>query len=79
MGLKTLCEVFAVPPTTLQRTLARAELALQAALRGFYPARIGWPSLEHQRRMATWVQKREPLLKNIFGFVDGKNYRVREQ
>ncbi|KAE8992639.1 hypothetical protein PR003_g5872 [Phytophthora rubi] len=76
MGLKSLCEIFAVPPTTLHRTVAQAELALQAALRGLYPARIGWPSLEHQHRMAAWVEIREPLLKNVFGFVDGKNYRV---
>lgn len=47
MGLKTMCEVFAAPPTTLQRTLAWSDLALQTALRGFYSARIGWPSLEH--------------------------------
>ncbi|KUF80616.1 hypothetical protein AM588_10005289 [Phytophthora nicotianae] len=26
--------------------------------------------------MAAWVHAREPLLDNIFGFVDGKNYRV---
>ncbi|ETP23156.1 hypothetical protein F441_03681 [Phytophthora nicotianae CJ01A1] len=76
MGVKTICEIFAVPPTTLQRTLMKAEHALEAALRGFYPARISWPSLGHQRRMAAWVHAREPLLDNIFGFVDGKNYRV---
>ncbi|KAF1786494.1 hypothetical protein GQ600_3552 [Phytophthora cactorum] len=26
--------------------------------------------------MAQWVEAREPLLKNVFGFVDGKNLRV---
>ncbi|KAG3234399.1 hypothetical protein PI124_g20545 [Phytophthora idaei] len=35
VGLKTLCEVFAVPPSTLQRTLAREEKALQAFLKVF--------------------------------------------
>lgn len=71
MGLKTRCEVFVEPPTTLQRTLARGDVALQTARRGFYPTRIGWASLEHQQRMAFWVEAREPLLKNVFGFVDG--------
>ncbi|KAG3067571.1 hypothetical protein PI125_g23619 [Phytophthora idaei] len=26
--------------------------------------------------MAVWVKAHEPLLENIFGYVDGKNYRV---
>ncbi|KAF1784995.1 hypothetical protein GQ600_19300 [Phytophthora cactorum] len=27
--------------------------------------------------MVSWVEAREPLLKNVFEFVDAKNYRVR--
>ncbi|KAG3131012.1 hypothetical protein PC128_g26664 [Phytophthora cactorum] len=26
--------------------------------------------------MAVWVKAHEPLLENIFGYVDGKNYRA---
>ncbi|KAF1792925.1 hypothetical protein GQ600_27390 [Phytophthora cactorum] len=43
----------------------------------FYPARIGWPSLELSCEWLPGLKPEHPLLKNVFGFVDGKNYRVR--
>ncbi|KAG2899844.1 hypothetical protein PC128_g9677 [Phytophthora cactorum] len=44
MEQSTLCMVFATPPSTLSRTLRRAEEALSKALTGYAPARISWPS-----------------------------------
>lgn len=77
MEQTTLCLVFGVPPSTLSRTLRRAEESLASALKGYAPARISWPSPSSQAEMAKLVEAREPLLQHTFGFIDGKNLRVR--
>ncbi|KUF84205.1 hypothetical protein AM588_10000653 [Phytophthora nicotianae] len=74
----TLCMLFGVPPSTLSRTLCKAEEALSCALRDFAPARISWPSPSRQRELASLVNAREPLLQYTFGFIDGKNFRVQQ-
>jgi hypothetical protein len=76
MEQTTLCMLFGAPPSTLMRTLRRAETALSKALDGFAPARIAWPSPGHQIELARLVQAREPLLTHTFGFIDGKNLKV---
>ncbi|EGZ27306.1 hypothetical protein PHYSODRAFT_469825, partial [Phytophthora sojae] len=63
------------PPSTISRTLRRAEEALSQALKGYAPARISWPSPARQAELAKLVEAREPLLKHTFGFIDGKNLR----
>ncbi|EGZ26758.1 hypothetical protein PHYSODRAFT_470027 [Phytophthora sojae] len=75
MEQSSLCMLFGVPPSTLSRTLARAEEALAQALSGYAPARISWPSPARQAELAKLVEAREPLLKHTFGFIDGKNFR----
>eukprot|EP00644_Phytophthora_capsici_P013767 jgi/Phyca11/117579/e_gw1.33.147.1 len=75
---KTLCELFGVPPATLSRVLANAEAALCASLKVLPDASIRFPSKEQQVDWARLTQAREPLLQGIWGFVDGKNYRVQE-
>ncbi|EGZ12890.1 hypothetical protein PHYSODRAFT_514526 [Phytophthora sojae] len=70
--------MFGVPPSTLSRTLRRAEEALSLALTGYAPARISWPSPLRQAELARMVNKREPLLTHTFGFIDGKNLRVQQ-
>ncbi|KAG3131963.1 hypothetical protein C6341_g23121 [Phytophthora cactorum] len=72
----TLCMVFGVPPSTLSRTLRRAEKPLAKSLEDYAPARIAWPSPARQMELARLVEDREPLLKHMFGFIDGKNLRV---
>ncbi|ETP40707.1 hypothetical protein F442_12028 [Phytophthora nicotianae P10297] len=78
MENSTLSLLFGVPPSTLARTLKKAENALAAALKGYSPARIAWPSPARQVELAGLVESREPLLKHTFGFIDGKNLRVKE-
>ncbi|ETP24167.1 hypothetical protein F441_02788 [Phytophthora nicotianae CJ01A1] len=68
--------LFGLPPSTLARTLRKAEKALAAALKGYPPARIAWPSAPEQAELARLVEAREPLLKYTFGFTDDKNLRV---
>ncbi|KAE9043155.1 hypothetical protein PR002_g3492 [Phytophthora rubi] len=77
MEQSSLCILFGVPPSMLSRTLRRAEEALSQALNGYAPDRISWPSPSRQVEMARMVNKREPLLTHTFGFIDGKNLRVR--
>ncbi|KAG1711902.1 hypothetical protein DVH05_009143 [Phytophthora capsici] len=78
MEQSTLCMLFGAPPSTLSRTLIRAEEALHRALLGYAYARIPWPSPERQAKLAKLVEAREPLLSHTFGFIDGKNLRVQQ-
>ncbi|GMF21919.1 unnamed protein product [Phytophthora lilii] len=76
--LKTLCEIFGVPPATLSNILTNAEVALEQALLSLPDAAIRYPTKKTQLEWAATVQAREPLVAGVWGFVDGKNYRVQE-
>ena len=75
---KTWSEMFGIAPSTLSRTLLKAEIALLATLNSMREARIEWPSLDDQVRMALAVEAKEPIVQGRWGFIDGKNYRVQE-
>jgi hypothetical protein len=78
MELKTLCELFGVPLSTLSRSLSKAETALSMALKNLPDARIKYPSLDEQRQWSQLVENKEPLVKKRWGFIDGKNYCVQK-
>src|SRR5438874_1942118 len=78
MEAKTLCELFGIPSSTLSRILQNAETALEQCLRDIPEAKITWPSYTEQQEWAIWVERKEPLLKGRWGFVDGKNYKVQK-
>ena len=78
MEYKTICELFAVSPTTMSRIIKNAEIALEKSLLNIPEAQIRWPSLEEQELFARKVQELEPLLRGRWGFADGKNLRVQE-
>ncbi|KAJ3242382.1 hypothetical protein HDU77_010777, partial [Chytriomyces hyalinus] len=73
-----LCMQFNLSPTTLQRTLSKAEIALATSLKHLSDAKIQWPSKSEQRAWARAIEEKEPLVTNKFGFIDGKNYPVQE-
>lgn len=75
---KTWSEMFGIVPSTLSRTLLKAEIALLATLNTMREARVEWPSLDDQVRMALAVEAKEPIIKGRWGFIDGKNYHVQE-
>ncbi|KAE8874854.1 hypothetical protein PF003_g41021 [Phytophthora fragariae] len=77
MEQSSLSMLFGVPPSTLSSILLRGEDALSKTLHGYAPARISWPSPTRQAELAKLVEAREPLLKYTFGFIDGKNFKVR--
>ncbi|KAF1778189.1 hypothetical protein GQ600_24926 [Phytophthora cactorum] len=68
----TLCLLFGVPPSTLVRTLRRAEEALALTLKDFAPARIAWPSPARQVEMVRLTEAREPLLSTQSASSTGK-------
>ncbi|DBA05378.1 TPA: hypothetical protein N0F65_007540 [Lagenidium giganteum] len=75
---KTLCELFGVPPSTMSRTLRKAEIALQKALKDIPQASVRWPTRVEQERWAECVFRKEPLLKGCFCVADGENYILQE-
>ena len=75
---KTICELFAVPPATFSRILSNSEEALSIALREIPDAGIRWPYFEQQEQWADATEAREPRVKGVFAFVDGKNLTVQQ-
>ena len=55
---KTWSEMFGLAPSTLSRTLIKAEIALLQTLNVTKEADISWPSKEDQMRMALLVEKK---------------------
>lgn len=78
MGTKTLCRMFGAPPSTINRTLIKAEKALLRALKAEPLAAIKWPTLEQQREWALLVQRKNPLVRGRWGFIDGKNFHIQK-
>ena len=62
---KTWSEMFGVSPSTLSRTLLKAEVALLHALNATKEADVVWPSKDDQIRMALLVE-REVSMMNSF-------------
>jgi hypothetical protein len=73
---KTWSEMFGIAPTTLDRTLLKAEEALLLTLEFLPEVVIEWPSHQLQIELALKVQRKEPLITGRWGFADGKNYDV---
>jgi hypothetical protein len=74
----TICQVFAIPPSTLSRYLDEGEALLAEILPGVRDAQIRWPSKELQVEFVEKLAEKEPLVLHKFGFVDGKNFRIKE-
>jgi hypothetical protein len=73
---KTLCELFGVPPSTFSRVMRLAAEALRLTLRAIAEAQIRYPDKPTQRRWAAITHAKEPIVSGVWGFVDGKNYKV---
>jgi hypothetical protein len=67
---------FGLTSSTFSRNLWEAEKALYKALHHVPEAHVCWPTKEQQQQWAHLVELKEPLVKNCFGFIDGKNYNV---
>ena len=76
MAMKSLCHIFGCPPATCCRALQEASTCLSICLKDCPAARIAWPSHEEQVLWASLVEKKNPLVKGRWGFIDGKNFHV---
>lgn len=75
---KTRCELFGVPPTTFSRVMANEEVALFKCLQDLPEAAIRFPNKAEQHEWARLTNMKEPVVQGVWGFVDGKNYKVQE-
>ena len=71
---KTLCEIFAVVPSTFSRVLANAEEAFYKALKNIPDEAVKWPSIQLQQQWTQLTNEREPLIEGVFEFVDGSEF-----
>ncbi len=76
--LKTIGQLHGCRKNTASRIIRKAELALDKTLRTHPLSKILWPSKYQQQQWANKITRKYPLILNRFGFVDGKNYRVKE-
>lgn len=76
---KELSQIYGIPGATTSRMITLGLKALAA----LFTERLGdwsirFPSDDMKRAFAATVQRRQPLLEGVFGFVDGLNLRVEE-
>ena len=78
MHYSHLGPLFGLPPSTLSRTLEKAEKALTLVLKELPEGRFLWPTFEEQREWADLINQKEHLVHRLWGFIDGKNYVVQK-
>jgi hypothetical protein len=76
MGQKTLAEIFGIVPSTVSTTIQQGLPCLIQALESFEYALVRWPDATEMQELSERVARREPLLQNTIGFVDGLNLPV---
>ena len=74
---KSLCLLFGLVPATLSSAIWTGLGAMRLMMEADKETwAIRWPSPATMKNMAAAVHAREPLLKGVFGFVDGLNLRI---
>ncbi|KAE8244417.1 hypothetical protein A4X13_0g6610 [Tilletia indica] len=68
--------VFGIVPSSVSTAIWLGLAALKAMMDQDEAWAIKWPTPDTMRDMAAAVHAREPLLKHVFGFVDGLNLRI---
>jgi DDE superfamily endonuclease len=76
MGLKHLCLIFGVVPTTAAITIWKMMKVICKLLRRHPAAEVSFPDDDLMRIYARMVQSREPMINNVIGFVDGLSLSV---
>lgn len=72
----SLCEIFAIIPTTVSRYLSFSLHILLKTLRKMHDARVHYPTGDEFQELNTLVTARHPLLTGAFGSMDGLNLPV---
>mgnify|MGYP001066402248 CR=1 FL=1 len=73
---KTLCLLFGLTPAVCSDRLNEAMEALADVLPSLPECAIELPTVVEMAKLAADLQKTYPLVKNVFGFVDGVSFPV---
>ena len=76
MRIKDLCLIFGCVPSSAHHYLKKLLSHAAPILRKHPDARIKFPDLPELARLAALVQLREPLVRNISGFVNGCSIKI---
>ena len=76
MKTKHLCLIFGIVPTTAEVTINKVMDQVCRRLRRHPASQIVFPTQEKMAKFARMVERREPLIKNVIGFVDGVSVPV---
>jgi hypothetical protein len=71
METKFLCLLFGVSPSTLSLTIRNVLKRMIFYLQNYRESEIIFPDEEHKKIFANMIKRREPLVHNVIGFVDG--------
>ena len=71
MGLKHLCLLFGVTPTVASCIIDKMEVIVCNKLKDHDQCKIKLPNELERQEYANIISKREPLIHNCIGFVDG--------
>jgi hypothetical protein len=76
MSKTTLCQIFALTPSTVSRYIDFSLKILVQALRIIPSAAIRWPRAHEFEELSDIITARHSLLTGAFGFIDGLNLPV---
>jgi hypothetical protein len=71
MQFKHICLIFGITPSTCSRYLDVTLQHLLSAMRRHPEARVKFPNGRTMERFAAMVHRREPLVDDVIGFMDG--------
>ena len=76
MKTKHLCLIFGTVPTTTEVTINRVMRMVCRSLKRHQISEIKFPDEDRMGHFARMVESREPMVKNVIGFVDGVSVPV---
>jgi hypothetical protein len=76
MRTKHLAVIFGVLPSKISETIRYIMVLVVKALRRHDDAKVSFPSLEEMRRYSEMIARREPLVDDVIGFLDGVSLPV---
>jgi hypothetical protein len=73
---KILCLVFGIVPSVLSKEISTMMYLIVRRLKRNEMARVKFPHADEMAQLAAMVAAREPLVRNVIGFVDGLSLPV---
>ena len=76
LGLKHLCVIFGVVPSVCSRAINKVMSLILKKLRRHPLAEVKFPDHEKKQQFASMIQRREPEISDVIGFMDGVSLRT---